>query len=1003
MLGLHRLHIDTDVLNSLPGQDPELGQTLALLANHPLTDLVAIDVALERPDPDRLVASGGLIARQLERSGLFSVVGNREMAAFLPVLATDISHQLPLLFSAAELEKRITPLLTPQALERRLEQLQRQLATMEGIGRFRFMAADPLGLKDLVLARAALLAPAGGGRWYRGQLLSADGRHLLITARPRWPGTDTDAARRIEGLLTALQQQSDQQPSGTAGIRLTPVGTYRAALDNERLIRHDVQLALLLATGGIILLLLFSFPRPWLGLLSLLPSLAGISVALLVYSLFSRSLSLIVLGFGGALISITVDHGITYILFLDQPRPTRGQVAAREVRAIGLLAVLTTIGAFLALSLGAFPLFSQLGRFTALGVLFSFLFVHLVFPQVFRSLPPARKRLLPVRILGDRLADLGWPGTVLALGLLLGLLPFARPRFHISLESMNVVSRATMEADARFTGIWGNPANRVFLMHDHASLAHLQQANDQLLAHLTRDEDHGVLAAGFVPSMLYPGPDLARKNLAAWHAFWTRERVEKLRRQFHRLALKYGFRPEGFAPFFALLAPDWQSAPLPIPEAGFRMLAIGYDAASGRYTQYISATPAERYRSADFLARYRSMARVFDGNHFSQRLAGLLFSTFTTILLVVGLGVALLLLLAFLDPWLTLITLMPVIFSYVCTLGTLHLLGRSIDIPGLMLSVVILGMGIDYGIYLVRVHQRYQDPGHAAVSLARSGVQLAAASTLIGFGVLALARHGLLRSLGVTSLLGIGYSLAGAFLVLPPLLAWYFRKPDQAVACDREASIEVRVRRRYRRMEAYPRMFARCKLRFDPLFADLEKMVTYVASPVTTILDIGCGFGVPACWCLEYFPGAHVHGLDPDPERVRVAAQAAGQDGSMEVGQAPALPACPDQADLILMLDMLHYLDDTTVTSLLANCAGVQAGDGILVIRSVLPVKAPSWSWRLEDYRIRFHGGHATYRTMEELVALVTAADLQVRYGDLSAGNRELFWLVAGKKHRIAG
>ena len=58
-----------------------------------------------------------------------------------------------------------------------------------------------------------------------------------------------------------------------------------------------------------------------------------------------------------------------------------------------------------------------------------------------------------------------------------------------------------------------------------------------------------------------------------------------------------------------------------------------------------------------------------------------------------------------------------------------------------MLSIVILGMGIDYAIFCVRAHQRYRVSPHPSYVLVRSAVFLAGASTLIGFGVLCFAEH----------------------------------------------------------------------------------------------------------------------------------------------------------------------------------------------------------------------------------------------------------------------
>ena len=79
-------------------------------------------------------------------------------------------------------------------------------------------------------------------------------------------------------------------------------------------------------------------------------------------------------------------------------------------------------------------------------------------------------------------------------------------------------------------------------------------------------------------------------------------------------------------------------------------------------------------------------------------------------------------------------------------------------------------MGIDYALFLVRSYQRYGRADHPAFSLIRAAVIMTSVSTMIGFGVLAFARHSMLQSAGITSLLGIGYSAMGAFLILPPLL-----------------------------------------------------------------------------------------------------------------------------------------------------------------------------------------------------------------------------------------
>ncbi|MBE0586359.1 MAG: MMPL family protein, partial [Desulfofustis sp.] len=313
--GILRLEVETDIVRSLPAGEKVLADAALIFEHHPIHDQVAIDISLAEDNPDLLVDYGNALQQELEASGLFSRVGFAAVGERLQELTLHTVHHLPTLFSAADLEQHVAPLLEPARVEQRLAHLFAELSTMGGIGQQSFIEADPLGLKDLVLAKLALLTPSTEVRFYRGHLLSADGRHLLLTADPLLSGTDSAAAGRIAQqldhstrLLARQFDLSEQQ------VRITSVGAYRAALDNERIIRRDVRLALGLATFGIAALLLFAFPRPLIGLTALLPAFAGSAAALFCYSLLHDTISVMVLGFGGALISITVDHGITYLL-----------------------------------------------------------------------------------------------------------------------------------------------------------------------------------------------------------------------------------------------------------------------------------------------------------------------------------------------------------------------------------------------------------------------------------------------------------------------------------------------------------------------------------------------------------------------------------------------------------------------------------------------------------------------------------------------------------------
>ncbi|MCF6188701.1 MAG: class I SAM-dependent methyltransferase, partial [Desulfobulbaceae bacterium] len=75
---------------------------------------------------------------------------------------------------------------------------------------------------------------------------------------------------------------------------------------------------------------------------------------------------------------------------------------------------------------------------------------------------------------------------------------------------------------------------------------------------------------------------------------------------------------------------------------------------------------------------------------------------------------------------------------------------------------------------------------------------------------------------------------------------------------------------------------------------------------------------------------------------------------------------------------------------------------GILVLRVVLnPAGKPSWSWRLEDTRIRLSGHRAGYRSADEMAVLMQEAGFTVQINEVTKANPELIWMVGRADSRV--
>jgi uncharacterized protein len=703
-----------------------------------------------------------------------------------------------------------------------------------------------------------------------------------------------------------------------------------------------------------------------------------------------------VLGFGGAIISITVDHGIAYLLFLDRPRQSFGRQASREVWAVGLLAVLTTVGAFGALLLSDFPVLQQLGLFTALGICFSFLFVHTIFPRIFFSLRAAGVRRLALPVVADRLFATGNKGAYAAVAIFMVMLFFVVPDFHVNLSAMNTVSPQTRDAEKKIADAWGDIFSKVFVMTEAKSLPLLQDKNDRLLAAMTENSHGGLADTTFSSSMLFPGRERRDANLAAWKTFWHADRMAAVKLKIRSAGVQAGFTPDAFVPFFNCLAHPAAGLPDPgLPPAVLPMMGITQGGTSGQWRQFTTLTLPPGYSEHHFYTSFGSLARIFAPGLFSDRLGRLMARTFIRLLCIVGVAVVVLLLIFFLDVKLTLITLVPVLFAMVCTLGTLNLLGRSMDIPGLILAVVVLGMGIDYSLFMVRSYQRYGRADHPSFRLIRSAVFMTAASTLIGFGVLANADHALLNSAGITSSLGIGYSVLGVFLLLPPLLNRYFETDARTEA--QPSDTPTRVLARYRRLETHARQFARFKIKLDPLFTELTERVAF-SSPPRRLVDVGTGYGVPACWLVESYPTARIYGIEPDEGRMHVANRALGERGKVICGRAPTVPPVPETADGAFMLDMMHFLTDDHLLLTFKRLHEQLAVEAPLVMRCVMPPmrQGPVGRWA-DTLCNRLRRVDIHLRSAPAIRAIVQQAGFVIRTVEPAGRNRDMLWACAVK------
>jgi SAM-dependent methyltransferase len=353
---------------------------------------------------------------------------------------------------------------------------------------------------------------------------------------------------------------------------------------------------------------------------------------------------------------------------------------------------------------------------------------------------------------------------------------------------------------------------------------------------------------------------------------------------------------------------------------------------------------------------------------------------------------------------LVLVTLLPMAAGMLWTLGTLGLCGLPVDVANFVFVIFIVGVGGDYSLFLV-LGELEPLRGHPERTAATgAAVAMCALTALLGTGVLVLAHHPALFSVGLTALLGISYSLLATLFLLPMSLRWLVRfnarRPDESLVTT--AQRRRAVHRLYRFQGPYVSQFAWWKMKTDPLFRVVEN-----AAPLRgEILDLGCGYGLVAHWLTLGGTERRVFGLDFDPDKIRVAQATARANPQTSFAQGdllagPEYPAC----DGVLLCDVLHYFPRELKAEVLRKIFVALRPGGRLVLRDAcaeatsghgIVAWAEKWAVRLGQNRTRYGLHFEDERTHLALLREAGFAKMEVRGGSGLGSNLLLIATKAG-------
>lgn len=148
----------------------------------------------------------------------------------------------------------------------------------------------------------------------------------------------------------------------------------------------------------------------------------------------------------------------------------------------------------------------------------------------------------------------------------------------------------------------------------------------------------------------------------------------------------------------------------------------------------------------------------------------------------------------------------PLMIGLLWTMGTMGWLGLELSIVTVGVGAMILGLGVEYGIFMLSRYYEEREKGknqEDALTTAVPGVGFAVfgsgLTTIVGFLALTLSTMPMLKHLGLSLALGIAYSLIAALFVAPLIIL--FEEDYEYWKSERDHKKLSEKRKRHERMK----------------------------------------------------------------------------------------------------------------------------------------------------------------------------------------------------------
>lgn len=630
-----------------------------------------------------------------------------------------------------------------------------------------FILKDPLGISFIALKKLQQMSVGDNFELNNGFVLTKDKKKLLLFITPKLAANETDKNTLFIAELAKIQTELNSKFAQT--VEMSYFGATPVAVANASQIKKDVRNTSIGASIALILIFAFFYRSVLTPIIIFIPSIFGAAFALAILYFTNGTISAISLGISSILLGETTDYSIYVLTHLRNKKDLK--LLYKDISKPLILCGATTAISFLCLFFVKSEALKDLGVFAAISVISTSIFSLILIPILYKT---KNEVLVSQKNIVDKLGAYPFHKNkiliaALSIVVIIASFNYSKVTFNSDLSTLNFMTAELQKAQDDLENIANKSSKSIYLATYGDSYETVLKQNNVLFEELQKNKLHSdVLNFSSIGGIVL-SKEMQEQKIQFWNSFWTAQKKSELQRELISNGSNLGFKPTAYQSFFATLNTDFKLLSFQDYAKVQSFFIDEFVSKRGDFFTVSTLVQVPHSKRDSFVNEIKKQDNivVIDRQQTNETFLGTLKVSFEKLVNYSFIAVFLILLISFKKLEMVIVTIIPIILSWIVTTGIMGLADLQFNIINIIVCTLIFGIGVDYSVFMTVALQKEYTFGRSELPTYKTSIILSVTTTILGIGVLIFAKHPALQSIALIAVIGIFAALAITFIVQP--------------------------------------------------------------------------------------------------------------------------------------------------------------------------------------------------------------------------------------------